>query len=110
MQTDIIKNTIPSQDLSAVSTKDLMNEVYKRGAIQHLKYNKVICDEFMGDPDYVDHVKHGIRHDALTSNILHMHNLGVFNYGKGTSTTANISYAVDFFVCKHPLTLINESI
>ena len=102
-----------SQDLRDVSTRDLLNEAFRRGAIKQLEMKHVVSkhmvDEF-GD-DYMKHLQHKLRHDALVSRVDDLEKAGVFNVGKregGDHPFDEVEFSVDYFICKHPLTLKKE--
>lgn len=100
-------------DLRDVSTRDLLNEAFRRGAIKQVEMKHVVSkfqlDEY-GD-DFIKHVHHKIRQDALASRVEDLEKAGVFNVGKregGTHPYDEVEFSVDYFICKHPLTLKKE--
>ena len=102
-----------SQDLQDVSTRDLLNEAFRRGAIKQLEMkhavSKHMVDEY-GD-DYMKHLQHKLRQDALVSRVDDLEEAGVFNVGKregGPHSFDEVEFSVDYFICKHPLTLKKE--
>ena len=106
-----ITNSKP--DLRDVSTRDLLNEAFRRGAIKQLEMkhavSKHMVDEY-GD-DYMKHLQHKLRQDALVSRVDDLEKAGVFNVGKregGHSPFDEVEFSVDYFICKHPLTLKKE--
>lgn len=100
-------------DFRDVSTRDLLNEAFRRGAIKQLEMKHVvskhIIDEY-GD-DFMEHLHIKLRQDALASRVAELEKAGVFNVGKhevGLRPYDEVEFSVDYFICKHPLTLKKE--
>lgn len=99
-------------DLRDVSTRDLLNEAFRRGAIKQIDVKRMVASEMVRDPDYVKHLQKSIRQDALAGAVDELEQYGVFNIGKKENVSSHpwqdVEYSVDYFVCKHPLTLKKE--
>lgn len=102
-------------DLSQVPTRDLLNEAFRRGAIKQLEMKHVVSKHMVeeyGD-DFMKHLHHKLRHDALASRVNDLEKEGVFNVGKregGMHPYDEVEFSVDYFICKHPLTLKKEEV
>ena len=100
-------------DLSLVPTSDLLNEAFRRGAIKHVDMKQAISKfqvEGIGG-DFMKHFNRKMRLDALASRVDDLEKAGVFNVGKregGNHPYDEVQFSVDYFVCKHPLTLKKE--
>lgn len=100
-------------DLRDVSTRDLLNEAFRRGAIKQLEMKHVVSKHMVeeyGD-DFMKHLHHKLRQDALASRVDDLEKAGVFNVGKregGHHPYDDVEFSVDYFICKHPLTLKKE--
>ena len=96
-------------DLHDVSTSDLLNEAFRRGAIKQMSMKRAVAGEMSKDPDYVEYLQRSIRQDALVGHMDDLEKHGVFNVGKNTFESQcpweEVEYTVDYFICKHPLTL-----
>jgi hypothetical protein len=116
----ITNSTIPNStitkskpDLRDVSTRDLLNEAFRRGAIKQLEMKHVVSKHMVEEygEDYMKHLHHKIRQDALASRVDDLEKAGVFNVGKregGHHPFDEVEFSVDYFICKHPLTLKKE--
>jgi hypothetical protein len=100
-------------DFRDVSTSDLLNEAFRRGAIKQLTMKRAVSkyqiDEY-GD-DFMKHVHTKLRYDALASSADELEKAGVFNVGKregGLHPYDDVEFSIDYFICKHPLTLKRE--
>jgi hypothetical protein len=109
-------STIKSKpDLRDVSTRDLLNEAFRRGAIKQLEMKHVVSKHQLkeyGD-DFIKHLHHKLRRDALTSRVDDLEKAGVFHAGKregGNHPYDDVEFSVDYFICKHPLTLKKEEL
>lgn len=100
-------------DLRDVSTSDLLNEAFRRGAIKQLTMKHAVAKfqiEEYGD-DFMKHFHTKLRQDALASRADDLEKAGVFNVGKredGSHPYDAVEFSVDYFICKHPLTLKKE--
>jgi len=112
--TYISTSSTPSKpDLRDVSTSDLLNEAFRRGAIKQLEMKHVVSKHMIDDygDDYMKHLHHKLRQDALASRVYELDKAGVFNIGKreaGKHPYAEVEFSVDYFICRHPLTLKKE--
>lgn len=99
-------------DLRDVSTRDLLNEAFRRGAIKQMNVKRMVASEMIKDPNYVEHMQRSIRQDALAGAVDDLEKYGVFNVGKSENVSSHpwedVEYSVDYFICKHPLTLKKE--
>ena len=86
-------------DLSDVSTRDLLNEVFRRGAIKQIKRSGTV-EPHNETEDYIQHFSKALVHDSVTKALPKLKDMGVFNveFSNGVVTS-------DFFICLHPLTL-----
>jgi hypothetical protein len=93
-------------DLSSVSTSDLLNEAFKRGAIKQMSVSHTTYTQYLESKDYEDHLVQGIIKDALLCKTSDLANAGVFNIGrKDRSHEGFVDYSVDYFICVHPIKL-----
>ena len=118
--TYITNGTIPKSaiasskpDLRDVSTRDLLNEAFRRGAIKQLELKQVVSKHMVDDygEDYMKHLHTKLRQDALVSRVDELEKAGVFNVGKregGNHPLDDVEFSIDYFICKHPLTLKKE--
>ena len=116
----ITNSTIPNSiitkskpDLRDVSTRDLLNEAFRRGAIKQLEMKHVVSKHMIDEygADYMKHLHTKLRQDALASRVDDLEKAGVFNVGKresGHNPYDEVEFSVDYFICKHPLTLKKE--
>ena len=100
-------------DLRDVSTRDLLNEAFRRGAIKQLEMKHVVSKHMVEEygEDYMKHLHHKLRQDALVYRVDDLEKAGVFNVGKregGHHPFDEVEFSVDYFICKHPLTLKKE--
>ena len=99
-------------DLRDVSTRDLLNEAFKRGAIKQMNVKRMVASEMAKDSDYVEYLQKSIRQDALAGAVDELEKYGIFNVGKKENVSSrpweDVEYSVDYFICKHPLTLKKE--
>ena len=99
-------------DLRDVSTRDLLNEAFRRGAIKQMSMKRSVSTQMESDANYIKHVNKSIRQDALAGAADELEKYGVFNIGKTETPSYNpgcdAEYSVDYFICKHPLTIKKE--
>ena len=99
-------------DLRDVSTRDLLNEAFRRGAIKQMSAKRSASTEMATDANYIKHVNTSIRQDALAGAVDELEKYGVFNVGKTENPPHQpggvVEYSVDYFICKHPLTIQKE--
>lgn len=102
-------------DLRDVSTSDLLNEAFKRGAIEQFSYKSRVAKFQLEEnlADFLEYFTKKFRHDALAASVDSIEKLGAFNIGRkdgqGSPGLEEVEFTIDYFVCKHPLTLKKES-
>jgi hypothetical protein len=102
----IESNTSVKINLSSVSTSDLLNEAFKRGAIRQMEFWHSIPNEYMQAPQYEEHLIQRLVHDSLRSSADKLLADGVFNIGKKEQPElGEIHFSADYFICRHPITL-----
>jgi len=94
-----------------VTTRDLMNEVYRRGAIRQMSYVIEVDHESLSlSPNYETQVKTSLVKDAFLNSVLEFEEQGVLNLSKASDPDTFITtFGVDFFICKHPKTLKSDT-
>lgn len=106
MKRDIVTSTSSNPDLTTISTRDLLNEAFRRGAIEQMNFRLSVPDYMMDDNEYVEHMNRKILVSSLTDACDELKNAGVFNIGKRPDyDNASVEMSVDYFICVHPLTL-----
>lgn len=100
------KEIVLKNKLSSYTTSELLNEVYKRGAIVQSKHTRFLDKTILEDSHYYNQVLESLKHDALIMAKHNMDNFGVFNLGKKDLFHQNtVEMSIDYFICKHPLAL-----
>jgi hypothetical protein len=102
---------IMANPLANVTTRDLMNEVYRRGAIRQISRTVDVDHEMLAvSPNYETQMKISLMKDALLESIPEFENQGVLNMSKVKYPDTHITtFGVDFFICKHPRTLKSDT-
>lgn len=100
-----------SDDLSHISTKDLLNEAYKRGAILRLQAKKAYSSVYFQNDDFLSYVNKDLRTNSLLSGVDMIVEEGILHISKQQDRLRDeVVYNTDIFICKHPLTLKDEGL
>lgn len=79
-----------------------------------MSFRRMVASEMIKDLDYVEYMQRSIRQDALVDSTDELERHGVFNVGKTENASSrpweDVEYSVDYFICKHPLTLKKEEV
>lgn len=98
--------TKKSPDLRDVSTRDLLNEAFRRGAIKQMSYSQDTPKEYLEDSKFSEHMNRAIMKDSLLQAADELYQNGVFNLGMKTDDERGmVTFTSDYFICIHPLTL-----
>ena len=104
---------ISTNPLVNVTTRDLMNEVYRRGAIRQISQTLDVHRETLlpfSNSNYESHIIASLVKDALLESIPEFENQGVMNISKVVDPDTQITtFGADFFICKHPKTLKSDN-
>lgn len=96
-------------DLSGCSTRDLLNECFRRGAIKQMGYKIDIPQLHLQDKEYVDHFQQLFLRNAVIDQIDKLSEYGVFNIGQvDDKINETVRFSCDYFICKHPLAIKAE--
>lgn len=101
--------TAAKPDLSGCSTRDLLNECFRRGAIKQMEYKVHIPQLHLHDKEYVEHFRQCFLRNAFIDQIDKLSGYGVFNIGQvDDKINETVRFSCDYFICKHPLTIKAE--